>query len=61
MKRSMEPFLLPGTVILVDGRTANARFMRDNFQQNWIYEHFEEYDIHLFMHREHPLSVYNLK
>mgnify|MGYP000038155664 CR=1 FL=1 len=45
MKRSMEPFLLPGTVILVDGRTVNARFMRYNFQQNWVYEYFEEYDI----------------
>jgi len=44
----LEPFLLPGTVILVDGRTANARFIRNNLQQNWSYKHYENYNIHIF-------------
>ncbi len=32
---AIEHFLLPGTLILVDGRTANARFLKCNFQRNW--------------------------
>ena len=57
----MEHFLLPGTVILVDGRTANARFMKSNFQQNWEYKHYPDYDIHIFKNIESALGVYNKK
>ena len=32
---TLEHFLLPGTLIVVDGRTANARFLKSNFQRNW--------------------------
>ena len=31
----MEPILLPGTLILIDGRTNNARFLQRNFERNW--------------------------
>ena len=55
----IEHFLLPGTVILVDGRTANARFMKNNLQQDWEYEHYPEYDIHIFRNVESALGVYN--
>ena len=57
----IEPFLLPGTVILVDGRTANARFMRNNFQQNWEYKHYTNYDIHIFINSESALGLYSQK
>ncbi len=57
----IEPFLLPGTIILVDGRTANARFMRNNFQNKWSYKHYEEFDIHVFVNIENPLGRYNRK
>ena len=30
-----EKFLTPGTIILIDGRTANARFLKNNFQRRW--------------------------
>ncbi len=31
----MEPMLWPETTVVVDGRTANARFLRDNLQRRW--------------------------
>ena len=56
---SFEHFLLPGTLIVVDGRTANARFLKTNLQRNWDYHHSEEYDQHFFELKETPLGVYN--
>lgn len=32
---SVEPQLWPGTYIITDGRVANARFLRNNFQRSW--------------------------
>ncbi len=55
----IEHFLLPGTMILVDGRTANARFLRANFQRNWIYQHDALNDAHVFELVESPLGRYN--
>ena len=57
----MEPFLLPGTLIVVDGRTANARFLKNNFQRNWKYQHLTQEDIHLFELVEKPLGKLNAK
>lgn len=31
---TIEHFLLPGTLIVVDGRTANARFLRQIYKEN---------------------------
>ena len=56
---SIEHFLLPGTLIVVDGRTANARFLRANFQRNWLYYHSEDFDQHFFELCERPLGIYN--
>lgn len=58
---AMEHFLLPGTLIVVDGRTANARFLKNNFQRNWQHTHIEDYDQHFFELKEPPLGKYNLK
>jgi hypothetical protein len=55
----MEHFLLPGTLILVDGRTANARFLECNLQRQWEHCHFEEEDIHAFELVEKPLGKIN--
>jgi len=33
----MEPSFHPGTFILVDGRSNNARFLKNNFKRNWQY------------------------
>ena len=55
----LEPFLLPGTLIIVDGRTANARFLLNNLQREWEYCHFENEDIHAFELIEKPLGLLN--
>ena len=58
---TFEHFLLPGTLIVVDGRTANARFLETNLQRNWIYNYSKEYDQHFFELSEKPLGIYNQK
>lgn len=55
----IEHFLVPGCLILIDGRTANARFLKANFQCKWQYSHFVNEDIHIFIKDENPLGVYN--
>ena len=55
----IEHFLLPGTIILLDGRTANARFLRTNFQRNWFYQHDVLNDAHVFELVESPLGEFN--
>ena len=56
---AIEHFLLPGTLIVVDGRTANARFLRSNLQRDWSYFHHEDFDQHYFELTERPLGIYN--
>ena len=56
---TFEHFLLPGTLIVVDGRTANARFLKANLQRHWSYCHSEAYDQHFFELKETPLGIYN--
>lgn len=56
-----EPFLLPGTLIVVDGRTSNARFLKNNFQRNWEHVHHAKEDIHTFELVEAPLGSLNAK
>ena len=55
----IEHFLLPGTFVVVDGRTANARFLRSNLQRNWTYRHDKSADVSLFELVEKPLGRYN--
>ena len=57
----IEHFLLPGTLIVIDGRTANARFLKANLQRNWQYYFSEEFDQHFFELNEEPLGPYNKK
>ena len=56
---AIEHFLLPGTLIVVDGRTANARFLKANFQRPWRYQYFGNFDQHFFELDESPLGVWN--
>ncbi len=55
----IEHFLLPGTLIVVDGRTANARFLRANFQRDWVYRGYPAFDLHVFELNEAPLGKWN--
>ena len=55
----IEFFLEPGTLIMMDGRTANARFLESYFRRNWSYEHDSIGDIHYFELKERPLGRIN--
>ena len=55
----MEHFLLPGTLIVADGRTANVRFLLANFQRDWRHEFDEVSDVHLLELIEEPLGKWN--
>lgn len=55
----IEHFLLPGTFILIDGRTANTRFLIANLQRNWVHTHDPLGDVHTLELIERPLGRYN--
>ena len=55
----MEFFLEPGTLILIDGRTANARFLKSYLRRQWTYEDDSISDVHYFELKEKPLGRYN--
>jgi len=56
---AIEHFFLPGTLVVVDGRTANARFLKSNFQRNWEYTYVKNFDQHFFELNETPLGNWN--
>ncbi|MDC2991420.1 hypothetical protein OAZ12_01080 [Candidatus Pelagibacter sp.] len=43
-----ENFLIPGTIIVIDGRTANSQFLKNNFQRKWDYYHDKVNDQNIF-------------
>ncbi len=57
----IEHFLTPKTIIVVDGRAANARFIRCNLQRNWEYKYCPDRDQHFFVLEEKPLGKYSEK
>lgn len=54
-----EHFLTPGTIIVSDGRTANVRFLKSNFQRNWKHYYKKEMDQHYFILNETSLGKWN--
>ena len=54
-----EYFYTPGTIIITDGRGANAKFLKDNFKRNWIYKNDAKYDQHIFYLNDPSLGKYN--
>ena len=44
----IEYFLTPGTIVVVDGRAANAKFLKDHFKRRWKYFKDPDYDQHIF-------------
>ena len=56
---NMEPFLIPGTIILADGRTANMRFLQKNLKRNWVYKHDVVNDQNILYLDEEPLGKIN--
>lgn len=58
---TFEHFLLPGTIIVVDGRTANVRFLKCNLQRGWSHIYIKDKDMHLLELKEKPLGPFNQK
>ena len=56
----MESTFLPGTCILVDGRTNNARFLENNFKRNYKIEWDAEDDVTWLELNEERLGKYNI-
>jgi len=56
----MESTFLPGTFILVDGRTNNARFLERNFSRDYHVHWDREGDVTSFELNEERLGRYNL-
>jgi hypothetical protein len=57
----IEHFLTPGTIILIDGRTSNANFLRNNFKRNWLYDRDDDRDHSIFILNDKPIGVLNRK
>ena len=55
----MEPTLLPGTFVIIDGRTNNARFLTNNLQRVWESAYSAEQDITTMVLAEPPLGPKN--
>lgn len=55
----IEYFLIPGTIIIVDGRGANSNFLKTNFKRNWLYKNDTTYDQHIFYLNDPPFGKYN--
>ena len=45
----IESFLIPKTIIVIDGRAANARFLKSNFLRKWSYKYCKVRDQHFFL------------
>ena len=56
----MEPILLPGTFILIDGRTSNARFLKNNFKRNYAIHWDRVGDVTTMELQEERLGKYNV-
>lgn len=56
----MEPTLLPGTFVLIDGRTNNARFLANNVRRNFEIIWDRKGDVTTMELREERLGKYNL-
>jgi hypothetical protein len=44
----LETLLLPRTMLLVDGRVSNSRFLEKNFFRNWDVDYNQNSDITVF-------------
>ncbi len=56
-----ENFLIPQTIIIIDGRTANARFLKNNFKRNWSYFYDDKNDQNIFVLDEKPFGIVSKK
>jgi hypothetical protein len=56
---SIEPLLLPGTLVVADGRVANVRFITSHFYRNWNVAQAAAGDVTVMELQEAPLGENN--
>ncbi len=56
---TMEPNLMPGSLVLIDGRTLNARFLAAHLYRNWSIGQNPDTDVTVMELRESPLGELN--
>ena len=56
----IEPILIPGTFVLLDGRTNNARFLKNNLKRNYKFNWDKQGDVTTFELVEDRLGKYNI-
>ena len=54
-----EYFYTPGTIIVCDGRAANAKFLKDHLKRKWKYINDQKNDQHIFWLADPSLGKYN--
>ncbi len=52
----IESYLQAGTIICIDGRGAQAFFLKRELKRNWIYKYLEKNDQHFFYLNEKPFG-----
>jgi hypothetical protein len=55
----IEYFLVPGTIVVVDGRGANSNFLKNNLQRKWSYKYDKMFDQHIFVLNDQSIGRYN--
>ena len=57
----IEFYLMPGTIVLVDGRAGNVEFLKKNFKRKWTYKFVKDVDQHIFFLDEPSWGAKNLR
>jgi hypothetical protein len=57
----IEPMLLPGTIVIIDGMTNNARFIRRNLKRNWLCFEDTNADYTICVLDERPLGHIHMR
>lgn len=58
---NIESWLEPATILIVDGRTANVRYLKRNLQRDWQWSSNFENDCSIAILREEPLGKKNIE
>ena len=55
----LEYFLIPGTILVVDGRGANSNYLRKEFKRKWIYKNDKLNDQNIFYLKDQTFGKIN--
>ncbi len=57
----IESWLEPGTILLIDGRTANTRYLKNKLSRNWNWTESKDSRFNFAILNENPLGNYSSK